>query len=84
VVRQKFKFLKIVVPFCIQLFDKKVIQLVENLKIKTKILTENDLVGCDIFIIHQGVLDKMELNDKDKAGDFLEKIKKSVPFVFVT
>jgi hypothetical protein len=81
---QKFKFLKIKVPLVVKFSEKKTISLVEGLKKKTKLFTEHDLDGCDIFIIHQGVLDKMGLNDKDKASEFLGEIKKSVPFVFVT
>ena len=38
----------------------------------------------DIFIIHQGMLDKIGLKETGKVGEFIDKIKKSVPFVIIT
>jgi len=83
VLSEKFKFLKIEIPFCVQ-FNKKTILLVENLENNAKTLTETDLKGCDIFIIHQGILDKMGLSDEGEAAKFLGKIKEIVPFVLIT
>jgi hypothetical protein len=84
VLKKKFELLRIQVPFRIHFDGKKEIPLTENHNSNAKIFSDENLAGYDIFIIHQGVLDKMGLNDKQKAGEFLEKIKESIPFVCVT
>ena len=40
----------------------------------------------DVFIIHQGIIDKMGFkeNEKDDLDDFIDIIKNNIPYVFVT
>jgi hypothetical protein len=82
--REKFEFLRIHAPFRVHFSGKKEVPLTENSSTELKKFSEKHLDGWDIFIIHQGVLDRMGLDTKEKAREFLAEIKRSVPFVFVT
>jgi hypothetical protein len=82
--KKKFKLLRIEVPFRVHFKDRKEVQLTGNSRAGEEKFSDENLDGLDIFIIHQGVLDSMGLDNEEKALDFLGKIKQSVPFVFVT
>lgn len=84
ILKQKFKYLRIKVPFYVRFQDKKEVRLIEDLNQHVQTFSDENLDGCDILIIHQGILDKMGLSDKKKAGEFLREIKEKVPFVFIT
>lgn len=40
--------------------------------------------SCDVFIIHQGVLDKIGLTDPSQLKQLIDTIKELVPFVIIT
>jgi len=84
ILQKKFEMLRIHVPFRIRFQNKDEVTMIENTDSNIQPFSNNDLDTYDIFIIHQGVLDKMGLTDKIKIEEFLKEIKQSVPFVFVT
>ncbi|MGD2086352.1 MAG: hypothetical protein PVH61_09235 [Candidatus Aminicenantes bacterium] len=49
-----------------------------------KKLDEKKYLKIDILIIHQGIIDKMDFDNKKEREDFLNSIKKYVPFVIIT
>lgn len=79
---KKFEFQKLTVPFRVHFNGYGNVPLTDDFGNST--FTEDHLAGHDVFIIHQGVLDKMGLKSEQEAQAFLDNIKKSIPFVFVT
>lgn len=49
-----------------------------------KKLDEEKYLKIDILIIHQGIIDKMDFDNEKEREDFLDSIKKCIPFVIIT